>query len=361
MVLRKFLGGGNEQLLDSDTLAAINNLLLLRSRNRRYSFLLDYFSKILADDVRGFIIIKTEQGLKIGAILGYKEKLREIAPQFGPWQNLDQNHKLILGNPQKLYANNSSSEVKELTQLGLLKANSSMVFALDRDTKNILVLHRQNGNPFSKKEFSLVKSWVEILQKLTMIEDEKNDALRDIREISRSLVTAIESLNFVQLGHAERVTNYALAIGKEMKLGKKERTDLYLAAMLHDIGKMGSNLKEDKDHPIRGINMLESSHVLKRAIEGIRSHHENWDGTGYPQGLKDNQIPLLARIIAVANTFDLLSSERGQALPMREVEKAIKDKAGSELDPTLTELFINILRQGKTTSELQPMLEQTLF
>lgn len=361
MVLRKFLGGGNEQLLDSDILAAINNLLSLRSKNRRYGFLLNHFATIIDGDVRGFIVISTHSGLKIGAILGYKDKLREITPQYGPWQNLDQNHKLILGNPQKLYADNSPSELKDLTQLGLFKANSSMVFALDRAINNILVLHRQSGNPFTKKEFDMVKSWVEILQKITTIEDEKAEALRDIREISRSLVTAVESLDFVQLGHAERVTNYALAIGKEMRLGKKERTDLYLAAMLHDIGKMGINLKEDKDHPIRGINMLESSNVLKRAIEGIRSHHENWDGTGYPQGLRENQIPLLARIIAVANTFDLLSSERGQALPMREVEKAIKAQAGKELDPTLTELFINILRQGKTTLELQPMLEQTLF
>ena len=361
MVLRKFLGGGSEQLLDSDTLAAINNLLSLRSKNRRYAFLLDYVSSILSDDVRGFIVIETQEGLRVGAILGYKDKLREVSPQFGPWQGLDSNHKLILGNPQKLYADNSASEIKELTQMGLLKANSSMVFALDKGLKNILVLHRQNGNAFSKKEFNLIKSWIEILQKITTIEDEKAEALRDIREISRSLVTAIESLDFVQLGHAERVTNYALAIGKELKLGKKERTDLYLAAMLHDIGKMGSNLKEDKDHPMRGVNMLESSHVLRRAIDGIRSHHENWDGSGYPQGLKENQIPLIARIITVANTFDLLSSERGQALPMRDVEKAIKDKSGNELDPTLAELFINILRQGKATSELQPMLEQTLF
>ena len=77
--------------------------------------------------------------------------------------------------------------------------------------------------------------------------------------------------------------------------------------------------------------------------------------------MKESEIPLLARIIAVANTFDLLSSERGEALPMREVEKEIKQKSGNELDPQLVDIFINILRQGKTTSELKPMLEKTLF
>lgn len=360
-MLRRFLAGGSEQSLETDTLAAVNNLLSLRSKNRRYGFLLDYITKLLPHDNRGFVVIETSAGLKIGAISGYKDILRDLAPQFGPWQSLTSNHKLVLGNPQKMYADNPGQDIAELTSLGILKANSTMVFALDKEIKNIMVMHRQGSDQFSKKEFELVKNWINILQAIIANEKEKEQALSDLRNLSKSIMTAIESLDFNLLGHAERVTSYALAIGKELKLSKKERTDLYLASMLHDIGKLGRNLKEDKDHPLRGINMLEPSEVLNRAIEGIRSHHENWDGSGYPEGLKESEIPLLARIIAVANTFDLLSSERGEALPMREVEKEIKQKSGNELDPQLVDIFINILRQGKTTSELKPMLEKTLF
>src|SRR5690606_12313797 len=94
--------------------------------------------------------------------------------------------------------------------------------------------------------------------------------------------------------------------------------------------------------------------------EGIRHHHEAWDGSGFPSGLRREAIPQLARIVAVAATFDVLSSERGQALPLREVEKAREARAGSELDPALVSLFINVLRQGKDTTELAKLQETDL-
>ena len=133
--------------------------------------------------------------------------------------------------------------------------------------------------------------------------------------------------------------------------------------MLHDIGKLGAGLDlsiEDIEHPQRGANMVASAGVLRNAAEGIRAHHENWDGSSFPSALRKEAIPLLGRIVAVADTFDVLSSERGQAMPLREVEKALEARSGRELDPSLVHLFINILRQGKSTSDLARLEESDL-
>ena len=133
--------------------------------------------------------------------------------------------------------------------------------------------------------------------------------------------------------------------------------------MLHDVGKLGSGLElsvEDSQHPQRGANLVASSPLLAAATTGIRSHHENWDGTGFPDGLRKEEILILGRIVAVADTFDLLSSERGQALSPREVEQGLELRSGRELDPELVSLFVNILRQGKSTGELGRLDKQDL-
>lgn len=106
--------------------------------------------------------------------------------------------------------------------------------------------------------------------------------------------------------------------------------------------------------------MVASAAMLEEAAEGIRHHHESWDGSGFPAGLRKDAIPLLARIVAVADTFDVLSSERGQALPLREVEKQLEARSGKELDPSLVSLFGNILRQGRDTTELARLQETDL-
>ena len=148
-----------------------------------------------------------------------------------------------------------------------------------------------------------------------------------------------------------------------LELPKTHLSALYFSAMLHYTGKLGNGLDqsiEDLDHPQRGSNMLLDSELLIPASEGIRHHHESCDGSGFPDGLRKESIPVLARIIAVADTFDLLSSERGRALPMREVEKALETASGTTLDPALVALFINILRQGKSTQELSNLRDSDL-
>jgi len=157
-------------------------------------------------------------------------------------------------------------------------------------------------------------------------------------------------------GHSERVAMYALAIGKQLDLSEKTLRSLKSAAILHDIGKVGisSSIVDklgrltDREfeimrlHSTIAIRMLEQVKGLEDSLPMIKHHHERFDGKGYPDGLSGHDIPLGARVIAVAETFDILVSN----VPWREalsVERAIqevKDNAGTQFDPMVVEAFL---------------------
>lgn len=175
----------------------------------------------------------------------------------------------------------------------------------------------------------------------------------------KSLSSAIDAKSHWTRGHSDRVTEYALQIGKEMGLQDKELEVLRVAGLLHDIGKIGTydiildkpeklnNAEYEivKEHPARGSELLLPIKQLSHIVPWIRGHHERLDGTGYPDGLKGDEIPLQAKILAVADTFDSMTSDR----PYRETrgrEKAIeelKKNAGTQFDPKVVEAFLRIL------------------
>ena len=153
-------------------------------------------------------------------------------------------------------------------------------------------------------------------------------------------------------GHSDRVTEYTLQIGKEMGLQDKELEDLRVAGLLHDIGKIGTHdiildkpgklasaeYEIVKEHPARGSELLLSINQLSHIIPWIRGHHERLDGTGYPDGLKGDEIPLQAKILAAADAFDSMTSER----PYRETPgrgKAIEELKRT-LGPSLTQRLL---------------------
>lgn len=178
--------------------------------------------------------------------------------------------------------------------------------------------------------------------------------------IIKSLAQAIDAKSPWTKGHSDRVTEYAVRIGKEMGLQDKELEVLRVAGLLHDIGKIGTHdtlldkpgklasaeYEIVKEHPARGSELLLPIKQLNHIIPWIRGHHERLDGTGYPDGLKGDEIPLQARILAVADAFDSMTAER----PYRETpgrEKAIeelKKNAGIQFDPKVVEVFLKILK-----------------
>lgn len=157
-------------------------------------------------------------------------------------------------------------------------------------------------------------------------------------------------------GHSERVAAYAVAIGKQLDLCEKTLKDLQSAAVLHDIGKVGISPSiveklgrlSDREfeimrlHSTIAIRMLEQVKGLEDSLPMIKHHHERFDGKGYPDGLGGRDIPLGARVIAVAETFDILVSNVPwrEALPIDRAIDEMKDSSGTQFDPIVVEAFL---------------------
>ena len=157
-------------------------------------------------------------------------------------------------------------------------------------------------------------------------------------------------------GHTERVSEMSMRLGKAMELGEEYLVQLRRGALLHDIGKLGVPdnilLKVDKltdeewqimkRHPQFAYDMLNSITYLRRALDIPYCHHEKWDGTGYPQGLKGTQIPLAARIFAIVDVWDALTSDRPyrQAWSKQETLKYIREQSGKHFDPQVVDIFL---------------------
>jgi putative nucleotidyltransferase with HDIG domain len=157
------------------------------------------------------------------------------------------------------------------------------------------------------------------------------------------------------------IAEYSVDIARKLGLSEADVENIRMAALLHDLGKITvpddilkkpGRLSEEemeviRKHPAHGAKMIESIEPMKDAREIIRHHHEYYDGSGYPDGLRGEDIPLGARIIGVADAFDAMTSNRPyrKALPMDKVIKELKDFSGIQFDPDIVEILISILRE----------------
>jgi hypothetical protein len=172
----------------------------------------------------------------------------------------------------------------------------------------------------------------------------------------RTLVQAVEMKDYYTRGHSERVSNGAVMIAKRLGMRDDRTESLRFAGILHDIGKLGvptrllqkSGALSPEEfaaiqlHPVRGVEMVRDIHFLAEAYEGILHHHERVDGTGYPLGLSGTDIPEFARIIAVADAFDSMTSTRsyrgGRSIP-EALDELVRCK-GTHFDPPMVEAFV---------------------
>jgi HD-GYP domain-containing protein (c-di-GMP phosphodiesterase class II) len=177
------------------------------------------------------------------------------------------------------------------------------------------------------------------------------------------LAGAVDEKDPYTRGHSDRVTRYSLMIGKELNLPAAFMETLQISAQLHDVGKIGIEdriLKKPgaltaeefevmKTHTTKGANILRPVTQLAEMLPGIELHHEALDGRGYPYGLKGEQIPLLARVIAVADTFDALTTNRPyqQAHTPEEALKIIENLSGKRLDPVPVAALMTVYRRGE--------------
>lgn len=176
----------------------------------------------------------------------------------------------------------------------------------------------------------------------------------------RSLVQALEARDAYTKGHSERVTKLALRIAKRMNLKREEIKEIIYAGILHDIGKIGisdiilhkrvpltrKEWEAIKSHPHLGDAILEPIYFLKKAQESILHHHERFDGTGYPDNLIGQKIPMTSRIIAIADAYDAMRSRRTyrNSLSRERTIDEIKKNSGIQFDPEIVKIFLEMKR-----------------
>ena len=179
----------------------------------------------------------------------------------------------------------------------------------------------------------------------------------------RALAAAIDAKDPYTRGHSERVARYASQVAREMNLPGQEVRRVRLSALLHDVGKIGiddriirkpSALTEEefeimKTHPAKGAAIMSAIPELKDVIPGMKHHHERWEGGGYPDGLKGEDIPLQARIVSVADTFDAMTTTRPyqRAMDIRFVFQRLRDLAGNRFDPAVVAALIRSYEKGE--------------
>ncbi len=185
-----------------------------------------------------------------------------------------------------------------------------------------------------------------------------------------ALAAAIEARDPYTFGHTERVGEYALAIGAELGVAPRELPAIRLAAILHDIGKIGisdhilkkpARLTTDeyetiKGHSRMGFEMLKRVPFLKEELEIVLHHHERIDGTGYPDGLKGEAIPMASRVLLAADALDAMTSDRvyRKALPLADAIRQLEAGAGTQFDASVVEATLRCLKKGSIRVEESP-------
>ncbi len=225
------------------------------------------------------------------------------------------------------------------------------------DSINKCNLFQYIFKPFEPEELMLiVQNGIEVFE----LAQSKKRMLKDLKELFyttiKSIASALDAKDTYTHGHSLRVTLYSLILAKHMNgINEKFMEELETAGLLHDIGKIGisegilckpGKLSDEeyeiiKSHPEKGKKLLTSIKKLNCVSEWLNSHHERWDGTGYPNHLKGEEIPISARIIAIADTYDAMTSSRSyrKALPHEVARDEILRCKGTQFDPQLVDIF----------------------
>ena len=216
----------------------------------------------------------------------------------------------------------------------------------------------------------LIESGLKSVEQMNMIK-QINEELADSKELlEKSYLESIEVLrrtvevkDVYTRGHSDRVSEYSLLIGEKLNLPPEQMKTLKIGALFHDIGKIGipdaillktdkltdDEYSEIKNHPAIGAHILSNASIFADIIPIVKHHHERYDGKGYPARLAGEDIPYLARIVAVADTFDAMTSRRSyrQALDFDYTMNEIERCKGTQFDPAIADVFLEILRTNQ--------------
>ncbi|MFA6281483.1 MAG: HD domain-containing phosphohydrolase [Candidatus Omnitrophota bacterium] len=332
--------------------------------------------KDIAQGVHNFINVnqtillsfdKIAKELKVASAIGVDENLiKDFSLKSGEGISglvIAQNKALQIDDLDK------DSYLKKINKEGYLYGNFiSIPIIFENNTLGVLnVCNKKNFKLFSKRDLSLLTNVGKVaaiaLQNISLYEQINDNYLKTIG----ALALAIDARDPYTRFHSENVTRYSLAIADAMRMNSQDREVLRNAALLHDIGKIGirdnillkdtkltdEEFEKIKSHPSKGEEMLKFLSFLKEASLIIRHHHERFDGAGYPDRIKGDGIELGARIIAAADTFDAMTTDRPyrKSLSLSEAIKELERCKGTQLDPEIVNVFIKVLAQNPNIAQ----------
>ncbi|MCL5958055.1 MAG: GAF domain-containing protein [Chloroflexi bacterium] len=222
---------------------------------------------------------------------------------------------------------------------------------------------RASGEDYTETDLRLVATLAghvsTSIENIRLYDNMENLALNTLR----ALAAAIDAKDQYTRGHSDRVAEYSLRLAERLRLRQSECETIHYAGILHDIGKIavdeailrkaGPLTPEERilmeTHPVNGARIIEPIGFLKEAIPILRHHHERYEGGGYPDGLKGENIPVAARIVGVVDAWEAMTSDRPyrRGMSQQEAAEELRMNSGAQFDPELVELFLSILEKGK--------------
>ena len=203
----------------------------------------------------------------------------------------------------------------------------------------------------------------EIIALLTQLNQAIKQGGKGLSGKLRKISTELDSKIPYRDEHSVRVADVCLGVGRRLRLSASEKRALEIAALLHDFGKIGveedlltmerrlspDERREVEEHVLRGYYILDGFPEIAKALRGLKEHHEHWDGRGYPEGLRGEQICIQARVIAVVDAFDAMVTDRPyrQKLSRQEALYRIRESAGRHFDPRVVGSFVKLAERGE--------------
>ena len=324
--------------------------------------------RILAVDdekriLQAFSLMLGDAGYNLKTVSNGDDALRLIAEESFDMVFLDQ----FIGKDRGLDLMEKMKASDPLLYYVIVTANGSTDLAVDAlkrgasdfITKPFFMADLVRTIEFVNRKRDLDNQKKELMNTLETKVLERTQELEHMHfDVLAALAQALEARDFSTSGHCKRVAHYAALIAGRLDLDSDQKRHLQIGALLHDVGKIGINdyilLKPGKldsaewsdlkNHPAKGVEILKSLKYLEPALPCILHHHENFDGTGYPAGLKESAIPLIARIVSVADAWDVMRSDRPyrKALSRSEAQQELRTFAGRQFDPEIVDVFLSV-------------------
>ncbi len=327
---------------------------------------LQHAGAIMTFDWGGFVAYDPERSMaRVAAALGSSEGVprgwRVVEPDSFGWAALNADEPLLLSELS------DGERVRLRRDAGALADRAGSLLAVPmtsaRRPVGVLLLLRARGQaPFTSASAKLARALASqagvSVGHLQLHEESKEMFFSTVW----SLASAVDAKDAYTHGHSQRVARYSGVLGRALGFDDQEIERLELSAILHDVGKIGvpeailnkpdrltsAEMAIMKSHPEKGAEILSTIRAMRDIVPGVLHHHERYDGMGYPRTLKGENIPLQARIIIIADTFDAMTSTRPyrNALPVQVAIDEIRRCTGTQFDPRLADVFVELAERG---------------